>query len=82
MWASGGWRRLSELSPWPPLSGPSWQTYLFPSAVSSGIQIAGQVCPWGRWGLNVLGSGETGEYRLTAYLEKFTGTIDIREVRQ
>lgn len=47
-----------------------------------GTQIAGQVCPQGRWGLNVLGTGDVGSYRLTIDLDKFTGTIDIKEARQ
>ncbi|MDV6373853.1 hypothetical protein [Deinococcus arenicola] len=49
---------------------------------SSGTQIAGQVCPRGKWGLNVMGSGDTGHYRLNIRLEKFTGTINIKEARQ
>lgn len=47
-----------------------------------GSQIAGQVCPQGRWGLNVLGTGDVGNYQLTIELEKFTGTIDVKEARK
>lgn len=48
----------------------------------SGTQIAGQVCPRGQWGLNVLGSGEVGLYHLSVELDKFTGTIDVKEARK
>ena len=47
-----------------------------------GTQIAGQVCPRGQWGLNVLGTGDVGNYKLTIDLEKFSGTIDIKEARK
>ena len=47
-----------------------------------GSQIAGQVCPKGQWALNVLGTGDVGNYNLTIDLEKFTGTIDIKEARK
>lgn len=47
-----------------------------------GTQIAGQVCPQGHWGLNVLGTGDVGNYTLTIDLQKFTGTIDIKEARK
>lgn len=47
-----------------------------------GTQIAGQVCPQGQWGLNVLGTGDVGNYTLTIDLQKFTGTIDINEARK
>lgn len=47
-----------------------------------GTQIAGQVCPQGKWGLNVLGTGDAGRYRLTIDLEQFTGMIDIEEARK
>jgi hypothetical protein len=47
-----------------------------------GTQIAGQVCPKGQWALNVLGTGDVGNYKLTIDLEKFTGVIDIKEARK
>ncbi len=47
-----------------------------------GTQIAGQVCPQGQWGLNVLGTGDAGNYELTIDLEKFSGTIDVKEARK
>ncbi|GGR46405.1 hypothetical protein GCM10008959_04260 [Deinococcus seoulensis] len=47
-----------------------------------GVQVAGQVCPKGEWGLNVLTSGPQGKYQLVVEFEKFTGVMDLKEARQ
>lgn len=49
---------------------------------SRGTQVAGQVCPKGDWGLNVMVEGNTGQYRLEVQFEKFTGVIDVKETRE
>lgn len=49
---------------------------------SKGVQVAGQVCPKGAWGLKMLATGDVGRYILEIDLQKFTGTIDIRETRE
>ncbi|CAM3180085.1 hypothetical protein DEDE109153_01535 [Deinococcus deserti] len=46
-----------------------------------GGQIAGQSCPKGKWALNIMGSGAAGTYRLVVDLDKFSGTLDLEEVR-
>ncbi|MFC4636873.1 hypothetical protein [Deinococcus hohokamensis] len=46
-----------------------------------GAQIAGQTCQKGQWALNLSGSGAAGNYRLVIDLEKFSGMIDLKEVR-
>ncbi|MFC4425593.1 hypothetical protein [Deinococcus navajonensis] len=46
-----------------------------------GVQIAGQTCQKGQWALNLSGSGAAGNYRLVIDLEKFSGVIDLDEVR-
>lgn len=50
-------------------------------ASPAGNSLAGQVCSGNdkRWALNVTGRGPAGIYRLTVDLEKFTGSLDLRE---
>ncbi|PTA69502.1 hypothetical protein [Deinococcus arcticus] len=47
-----------------------------------GVQVAGQVCPKGEWGLNVLANGAQGKYELVVEYSRFTGKLDIKEARQ
>ncbi|EYB69452.1 hypothetical protein DEIPH_ctg006orf0017 [Deinococcus phoenicis] len=47
-----------------------------------GTQVAGQSCPKGKWSLKLLGSGETGSYRLIVDLDHYTGTLDLKETRE
>lgn len=46
-----------------------------------GTQIAGQACPKGRWALQVLGKGDSGNYRLNVEFDHFTGVIELQENR-
>ena len=49
-----------------------------------GNQIAGQVCQPGalnKWSLNVLGGGQTGNYRVVVNFDKYTGSINLQETR-
>lgn len=45
-------------------------------------QVAGQVCPKGKWALNALGKGRNGTYELVLEYKDFTGIIDISEARE
>ena len=48
----------------------------------SGTQIAGQSCPKGEWSLRLLGGGQPGFYQLVVDLDRYTGTLDLSEVRE
>ncbi|NTX99697.1 hypothetical protein [Deinococcus sp. JMULE3] len=48
----------------------------------AGVQVAGQVCPKGKWALNALGKGRNGTYELVMEYKDFTGIIDINEARE
>lgn len=46
-----------------------------------GGQVAGQSCQKGKWALNITGTGAAGNYRLVVDLNKFSGVLDLEEVR-
>ncbi|MEW6422255.1 MAG: hypothetical protein AB1511_11110 [Deinococcota bacterium] len=48
----------------------------------SGTQVAGQSCPPGTWSLSLLGSGHLGVYRLIVDFKHYTGTLDLKEMRE
>ncbi|AWT35288.1 hypothetical protein GCM10008956_10760 [Deinococcus arenae] len=47
-----------------------------------GTQVAGQVCPKGKWGLAAMGKGRQGTYELVVEYKDFTGTLDLNETRE
>ena len=49
---------------------------------AKGVQVAGQVCPRGAWGLKMLATGDSGRYVLEIDFKKFTGIIDLAEARE
>ncbi|WP_309573422.1 hypothetical protein [Deinococcus sp.] len=46
-----------------------------------GLQVAGQSCPRGSWGLKLVASGDPGRYTLEIELKKFSGVLDLKETR-
>lgn len=48
----------------------------------SNTQVAGQTCLKGNWTLNLMGGGETGDYRLTVEFDRYTGVMDLKEARK
>jgi hypothetical protein len=47
-----------------------------------GVQVAGQACPKGKWGLKLTATGEPGRYSLEIDMKKVSGALDLNETRQ
>ncbi|MEF2278043.1 hypothetical protein V3W47_07000 [Deinococcus sp. YIM 134068] len=47
-----------------------------------GTQVAGQTCPKGEWSLSLMGGGQPGIYRLSVEFDRYSGTMDLKEVRR
>lgn len=48
----------------------------------SGTQVAGQRCQRGSWSLSVLGGGREGDYTLRVELDRYTGSLNLKETRE
>lgn len=47
-----------------------------------GTQVAGQRCQRGSWSLSVLGGGREGDYTLRVELDRYTGSLNLKETRE
>lgn len=48
----------------------------------AGTQIAGQSCPRGEWSLRLAGGGQPGMYQLIVDLDRYSGKLDLKELRE
>ena len=48
----------------------------------AGTQVAGQSCPKGTWSLRLMGGGQPGMYQLIVDLDRYSGTLDLKELRE
>lgn len=48
----------------------------------SGTQVAGQRCQKGSWSLSVMAGGREGDYTLNVELDRYTGSLNLKETRE